>query len=276
MLFPERTSTLILRAEIISDDDASSLIPDTDSDKFVLDDSDPSNTSGKTEWTLNRKIRRKLLAKRPGRDDSMEQGCLFYSKPTCIQSRNQDKSKTSEVDGQSTRTDHLVILIPDVKSIDEIPYYHPELKRLAFRYSSSSPDSDDDTISSVANHTLGPPNPLDITSQAPSTAPPASKVYGQISIHLLPFSEQASTWKTNPKDIPIEQLLPNRLYRTCLHLSEIVNKHGKGKLVGYKKKGVHDVSPIERSSWKTLLCATVKLNVEQHLLTCLVEIDHHT
>jgi tRNASer (uridine44-2'-O)-methyltransferase len=69
-----------------------------------------------------RVIHRKLLPRRPGRDTSLEQFCTLYG------------SCTDEGTTPST-----LVLTPVTDSGVSLPYYHPAVSHLAFRYISSEP-----------------------------------------------------------------------------------------------------------------------------------------
>lgn len=98
---PEYNSTLILRSNVISEDCFASgslmpiEIPSIDGFKAI------------------RCIRRMLLARRPGRDSDLEQYCTFYT------------------DGRDANT---LILTPLIQKDSSLPYYHPSVSHLAFRY----------------------------------------------------------------------------------------------------------------------------------------------
>ena len=47
-----------------------------------------------------------------------------------------------------------------------------------------------------------------------------------------------------PLDSAVQMDPTSRLYRTCLGLLETVFKYGKGKMTGYKKRVIHDVSAV--------------------------------
>ncbi|KAJ3993432.1 hypothetical protein F5050DRAFT_1781835 [Lentinula boryana] len=98
---PEYNSTLILRSETICDSfdvsGFSPLIP-------TLDD-----------FQKSRCIHRKILPRRPGRDASLEQYCTLYN-------------------GTSRPSHTVLILTPIISEKDSLPYYHPRVTHLAFRY----------------------------------------------------------------------------------------------------------------------------------------------
>lgn len=68
-------------------------------------------------------IRRKLLPRRPGRDDGLEQFCTLYG-PTGI---------------DHTGLPSTLVLSPIIQPGSSLPYYHPTVSHLAFRYISSEP-----------------------------------------------------------------------------------------------------------------------------------------
>ncbi|THH05531.1 hypothetical protein EW146_g9878 [Bondarzewia mesenterica] len=103
---PEYNSTLILRSETLQDstDEFPDLAPELEGLIPI------------------RNIHRLLLPRRPMRDSSLEQHCTLYS--------------TS-----STAPPSLLVLTPIVSPHSSLPYYHPTVFHLAFRYLSSSPAS---------------------------------------------------------------------------------------------------------------------------------------
>ncbi|KAJ7462019.1 hypothetical protein FB451DRAFT_1496394 [Mycena latifolia] len=101
---PEYNSTLILRSDIVADS-TSDFPPITP----VLDGVVPL-----------RNIHRLLLPRRPGRDAPLEQHCTLY--------------------GSDSAADTL-ILTPVVPAGSSLPYYHPAVSHLAFRYIQTTPPS---------------------------------------------------------------------------------------------------------------------------------------
>ncbi|KAI0815244.1 DUF1613-domain-containing protein [Irpex lacteus] len=100
---PEYNSTLILRSETVSESD-------TDI---------PSAAPRLKEHIPLRTIHRKLLPRRPGRDAGLEQHCTMYASS----SENEDKSMPV-----------VLVLTPIVNPGSSLPYYHPAVSHLAFRY----------------------------------------------------------------------------------------------------------------------------------------------
>ncbi|KDR66238.1 hypothetical protein GALMADRAFT_148002 [Galerina marginata CBS 339.88] len=102
---PEYNSTLILRSEVLED-------TTTDFPDFV-----PKLEN----LQRNRRIRRRLLPRRPGRDQALDQDCTLYGPET----------------SENALSDTLV-LTPIVEPGSSLPYYHPMVAHLAFRYISST------------------------------------------------------------------------------------------------------------------------------------------
>ncbi|KAH7882848.1 hypothetical protein F5I97DRAFT_141861 [Phlebopus sp. FC_14] len=103
---PEYNSTLILRAEI-------------------LGDSPPANGSVLEGHRPVHNIHRRLLPRRPGRDASLEQMCTLYASTA----------------GEYANMPSTLVLTPLVSAGGSLPYYHPAVKHLAFRYIPSTPPS---------------------------------------------------------------------------------------------------------------------------------------
>ena len=124
-------------------------------------------------------------------------------------------------------------MIPHVNAKEDVPYYHPVLRKLAFRYSATPSPV---TASSLTGER--------VDSLTPEQYP---EIRGTISISILPFDEELpATTSTTAPDAQLlsSHVLPNRTYRTCLHLLETLHKHGWGRLTGYQKRVVHDVRRI--------------------------------
>ncbi|KAF9447566.1 DUF1613 domain-containing protein [Macrolepiota fuliginosa MF-IS2] len=100
---PEYNSTLILRSDIIAESV----------------DTLPSDTPDLHGFQKIRYIHRKLLPRRPGRDSELEQYCTFYS------------SSSPEITNAPLDT---LVLTPIVTPGTSLPYYHPTVIHLAFRY----------------------------------------------------------------------------------------------------------------------------------------------
>lgn len=113
---PEYNSTLILRAEI--DFDHNLLEPEP-----TADHQRPA-TLELRGFRASRIIRRNLLARRPHRDPSIRQDCTFFG-------------STKETDMPEGST--LCVLTPILEEGADLPYYHPRVKHIAFRYLQDTP-----------------------------------------------------------------------------------------------------------------------------------------
>ncbi|KAL1661446.1 hypothetical protein GGF50DRAFT_129483 [Schizophyllum commune] len=102
---PEYNSTLILRSECLAD----------------KEDGLPEGIPELEGLTPTRCIHRKLLPRRPGRDGALEQYCTFYRSPT-------------------EPAPSVLVLTPLVPDGGSLPYYHPAVRHLAFRYMAPSDD----------------------------------------------------------------------------------------------------------------------------------------
>ncbi|KAJ9094412.1 hypothetical protein QFC21_005951 [Naganishia friedmannii] len=240
-LHPERNSTNILRADIIHDSSDTELNPVANSAQPTENQSKYSFKAPK-HYKTTRAIRRRILPRRPTRDEPLLQDCTFHhSSPSSSQ---EDSAETA-----------LLVMVPHVDRAEDVPYYHPVLRKLAFKYSSKIPN----------------PSNLDTNGAEETSIDPAdasAEVKGTISISILPFptdptsglpQEARPTIASTPATSAAEQaestsasgILPNRTYRTCLHLLETLHKHGWGRITGYQKRVVHDVI-VEKTSFQDL------------------------
>ncbi|KAI5449092.1 tRNA(Ser) Um(44) 2'-O-methyltransferase [Naganishia albida] len=237
-LHPERNSSNILRADIVHDnhdsaDPAITTATETHSANGFWEDRKYTFTAP-PGFVRTRNIRRKILPRRPTRDAPLAQDCSFY------------RSKATEQDAEHG----ILVMVPHADRAEDIPYYHPVLRKLAFRYSSAVPPVDG----------KGCEKP----EAAPETSTPDQPpVRGTISISILPFVEESDAEPVSAEngsrastgtisgEILSSDILPNRTYRTCLHLLETLHKHGWGRLTGYQKRVVHDVI-VEKTSFQDL------------------------
>lgn len=111
---PEYNSTLILRADIIAESDS----------EFP-----PSTPKIRGLYPIHN-VHRRLLPRRPGRDTALEQHCTLYS-----------ATKPSQETPKPVPS--VLVLTPIAKADTELPYYHPRVTHLAFRYIPKDLDSED-------------------------------------------------------------------------------------------------------------------------------------
>lgn len=104
---PEQNSTLILRAEILSD---------VQREPDELDTAVPLASAEIDGLRATRAIRRVLLPRRPGRDSGITQDCVYYS--------------TAAHDAPTS----CLVLTPVLAPGQSLPYYHPTVHHLAFRF----------------------------------------------------------------------------------------------------------------------------------------------
>ncbi|MCJ1232563.1 tRNA(Ser) Um(44) 2'-O-methyltransferase [Varicellaria rhodocarpa] len=106
----------------------------------------------------------------------------------------------------------LVVYVPHVTQLEELPWYHPGVQSLAYLHTwqerLTTPDLKPDSGESLASDRN-------------------NIRQGTLSVHYRLFSSQT---------LP----LPSRVLRTAHHLLATVYKHGQGSLNGYTKKGHHD------------------------------------
>lgn len=112
---PEYNSTLILRSETISDSDTTI----------------PASVPCLEGYSPVRNVHRKLLPRRPGRDSGLEQHCTLYAFET----------------GEFAGLPSMLILTPLAPEGESLPYYHPTVSHLAFRFIPSNIATDSDPAS---------------------------------------------------------------------------------------------------------------------------------
>ena len=214
-------------------------------------------------------IKVRLMPKQPKRDGRLDQRCIFY--------------RTSETNHEQAIgvQEGIVLMIPQAKEIGDIPFYHPPVRKLAFRYESISMSSD--TAMKTQNEADGelPVTgrlsisyiPFDTTDPSPSTgeslthltslpmgaplgrpaqaprkrsplAAPPLGVGSDPKVRTPPPAFMLAQDGTIPETgaRPDTAVVEERLHRTLLALLERVHKHGYGTMMGYQKRVMHDVS----------------------------------
>ena len=125
---------------------------------------------------------RRLLPRRPGRDGSVDQHCTMYA----VQGRHEAS---------------ILVLTPVLDQTGSLPYYHPQVFHIAFRYLPSPASDPRDRVEAGSSATL------------------------QVEVAAFP-------------GVPLD---PNsRIYRTCLALLETIHRYGWGAMTSYKKRVNHD------------------------------------
>jgi tRNASer (uridine44-2'-O)-methyltransferase len=132
---PEYNSTLILRSETISDSET------------VI----PTSVPRLEGYYPVRNVHRKLLPRRPGRDTALEQHCTLYA----------------FVAGKFAGLPSTLVLTPLIPEGEILPYYHPAVSHLAFRFIPSSANTSS-TLRMEAIPFMG--TPTDLNSRLYRTA----------------------------------------------------------------------------------------------------------
>lgn len=149
-------------------------------------------------YELLKSVRRKILPRRPF-DGTLDQDCLYYR--------------------SSNGREGLVILLPllQTRSEESVPFYHPKVAGVAFRYSTAL--------------NAGEP--------------------GRIQVDFLPLEEGVFLEQHTP-DKPYWSET-SRHYRTALALLTTIHKHGKGLNPGQKYvKRVHHDTIVPREPFQDL------------------------
>ena len=248
-LHPERNSSLILRAD-----------PLPPRDPYV----EQVNDLEKFE-----EIGIRLMPKQPKRDGKLDQRCVFF--------------RTSETGHERGREEGLVLMIPEVKEVGDIPFYHPPVRKLAFRYESISalpdvtPSTDEQEppvkgsisiaylpfdpppLATPTLHPLIPSPPGGRSRPSRKRSPLAGPPLGQGENATGPTPPPAvilAPGGTIPEDEAAKRdtaITEERLHRTCLGLLERVYKYGYGEVIGYRKRVAHDVGLILKQAIATIL-----------------------
>lgn len=218
---PNISSSHLFRAEIFYDSENDTTIIDSPNLNITLQDGVGSSEELFSPFTKNlralyrprgtrishgflwqRTLVRRLVPRNPQLDRDLVQTVHFLR-------RSQ---------GQGTE-ESLVLQIPHVSNVEELPWYHPTVRSLAIIH----------VWQEIANESRDGFNDAgDAETQQ------RQPVVGEISIHYNFFPQQAQSSGETP-------LLTDRLVRTAYHLLSTIHKHGVGQLAGYTKRVHHDV-----------------------------------
>lgn len=148
---PNVNSTHLFRADILFDSARLlKTIEEKENDYYPFPDEirKPTTEQFKSkEWlqattfigfTLERTVVRRLIPRNPNLDDSLLQTCRIY--------------KRSE--NSTNSTGHLVVYYPHSKSEIEIPWYHPAVKALAYKFESKKENANTSSCSTLSIHFL--------------------------------------------------------------------------------------------------------------------------
>ncbi|PYI30090.1 DUF1613-domain-containing protein [Aspergillus indologenus CBS 114.80] len=172
---PNVNSSHLFRADILFDSEGILRTPREKAQSFALtgnanaeaivstevldgaeDEVEPTPARDVPGFTLTRTIVRRLVPRNPKLDQTLDQTCHFYEAET-----------TARTEGGRRRS--LVIYTPHITKEEDIPYYHPTLRSLAYLY-----DYHQTTIN---------PNPT--TTEHPSQEPTPGP--GTLTLHTLLF-----------------------------------------------------------------------------------------
>jgi tRNASer (uridine44-2'-O)-methyltransferase len=286
-LHPERNSSLILRADPIPLDTQSQIKSSCDAEDLELDE----GLRGFIEEQGLEKVdevRVRLMPKQPKRDGKLDQRVLFY--------RSKEKVEHAHPTGEGVGDGNvefergLVVMLPLVKAVEEIPFFHPPVKNLVFYYVERPESTEDRLIDGIADLSTRNTDDKAAADSLP-VGVETSPVQGRISISYLSFPSHSNIAATGAKDpastttpflgirtaslprkrsplagpdptpaastpAPLKEdqkVIEARLDRTCLGLLERVYKHGFGQMVGYKKRVNHDVRCLCHHSRSVIL-----------------------
>jgi tRNASer (uridine44-2'-O)-methyltransferase len=254
-LHPERNSSLILRADPIPLDTQSQV-------KSTIEEDEEFEGWIKGEgMELVEEIRVRLMPKQPKRDGKLDQRVSFY----------RSKELNGHEEGMEKGEKGVVVMIPMVRDVGEIPFFHPPVKKLVFYYETIIREpAEDEVIPGMKDLSTSD------TMKGETLAEAEPEVHGRISISYAPFPEVSAlvqsaleptvsgnpllglrrtslprkrsplagpepTPTESPKEKEDPKVTQARLNRTCLALLERVYKHGFGQMIGYKKRVNHDV-----------------------------------
>ncbi|KAF7155661.1 hypothetical protein CNMCM5623_008203 [Aspergillus felis] len=139
----------------------------TDKDSPKEDHVEPLAARSVPGFELKRAIVRRLIPRNKNLDRPLEQTCHFYEADELLpMSTNTDISQSEQCESkaESPRQRFLVIYLPHVSSKEEMPWYHPLLRSLAFLY--------------------------DFTPDASLHSSEEKKGTGVMSVHFLPYEEE--------------------------------------------------------------------------------------
>ncbi|PIB01702.1 tRNA (uracil-O(2)-)-methyltransferase [Cercospora beticola] len=200
---PNITSSHLFRADIFYDSETDhSFNPDDASDPYrdglvahMKKELQPIRANW-PEFRLERTIVRQLIPRNPQLDKPIVQTCHIFEQ--------------SRIEGEQTEYRQLVLYIPHVLKLEDMPFYHPTVSQLAFLHTWKS-----------------------------SLKSPASKKDPTVSEHLNGNAEPPGTL-TLLYRLFSDETLTTKLSRTALKLLQTIHKHGQGQLAGYEKRVHHD------------------------------------
>ncbi|PYH79871.1 DUF1613-domain-containing protein [Aspergillus uvarum CBS 121591] len=171
---------------------------------------EPTSARDVAGFTLTRTIVRRLVPRNPKLDRTLDQTCHFYEAET-----------TAGIEGGCRRS--LVIYTPHITKEEDIPYYHPTLRSLAYLY-----DYNQTTIN---------PNPTTTEHPSQEQTPTPTPGPGTLTLHTLLFPNLPIT---NRLERTLQALLNTqiRLARTT-HLPTPSSSSGSSPSINQKHLGAN-------------------------------------
>ncbi|KAM3415739.1 tRNA (uracil-O(2)-)-methyltransferase [Cercospora zeina] len=202
---PNITSSHLFRADIFYDSETDhSFNPDDTSDPYrdglvghMRKDLQPIRASW-PDFRLERTIVRQLIPRNPQLDKPIVQTCHVFE-----QYRGE---------GEEAEQRQLVLYIPHVLKLEDMPFYHPTVSQLAFLHTWKS-------------SSRSPPQAIKDASSPENSNGELSEPPGTLTLFYRLFPSETLTTK---------------LSRTALKLLQTIHKHGQGQLAGYEKRVHHD------------------------------------
>ncbi|PWY83476.1 DUF1613-domain-containing protein [Aspergillus heteromorphus CBS 117.55] len=164
---PNMTSSHLYRADILYDSAGTLRTPQQQEQSFAQTGNSISETTATAEeqveptvardvpgFTLTRTVVRRLVPRNPNLDRTMDQTCHFYEASASVSRDSTEHAGTEDLRQQRS----LVIYNPHVASKEDMPFYHPLLRSLAFLYD-FNPNNTTTTTTTTTNN-----NPPDQTS----------------------------------------------------------------------------------------------------------------
>ncbi|KAK0553514.1 tRNA(Ser) Um(44) 2'-O-methyltransferase [Tilletia horrida] len=210
---PERNSTTILRAEIL------------DEDPEAANCMRPGESSGASGWTRQRTMMRRLLPRRPALDWPLLQRCEFWRRRRTAdyRARNDPQDECEELTliytplferrSEASESEQGNSLRRKAREY-EIPFYHPKVRAIAFRFIRDSRPS-------------------------PKYGNEEPKIYGTVRVDVCPFRLPDSMLFPDATTNPFPA--SHRLTRTIAALLQTLHAHTWGHAHDYVKRVQHDI-----------------------------------
>lgn len=161
-----------------------------------------------------RTVVRRFVPRNPKLDQDLVQ-TVHFLRGLC---QNPEETCTNAA---ADKVERIIILqIPHVDTVEEIPWYHPAVKQLALMYAYPP-----ETVADPGEHNTA------VGYSEQSACPDKS---AEISVHYCFFHGSIGT-------IGLREQLSTRLARTAHNLLSTIYRHGTGQLAGYKKRVHHDL-----------------------------------